>query len=79
LELKCKWNWNTTPLLWAFLVAQIVKNLRAMQESWIQALGGKDPLEKGMANHSSIPAHQIPWTEETGGLQFMGLQRVGHD
>ena len=49
-----------------------------MQDTWVQALGGKDPLEKGMANHSSIPAHQIPWTEETDG-QFMGLQRVGQD
>ena len=50
-----------------------------MQETWIQSLGGEDPLEKEMATHSSILAWEIPWTEEPGGLQFMRLQRVGHD
>ena len=55
------------------------KNLPAMQETWIQSPGWEDPLEKGMATHSSIPAWRIPRTEETGGLQSMGLQRVGHD
>ena len=45
----------------------------------VQPLGGKDPLEEGMATHSSILAWRIPWTEELGGLQSMGLQRVGHD
>ena len=45
----------------------------------VQSLGGEDPLEKGMATHSSIPAWEIPWTEEPGELQSMGLQRVGHD
>ena len=50
-----------------------------MQESQVQSLGQEDPLEKGMATHSSILAWKIPWTEESGGLQFMGSQRVGHD
>ena len=64
---------------WASLVAQMVKNLPVMQETWVQSLGQKDPLEKGMATHSSILAWRIPWTEEPGGPQFMGLQKVGHD
>ena len=63
----------------ASLVAQLVKNLPAMQETWVQSLGQKDPLEKGMATHSSILAWRIPWTEEPGGLQSTGSQRVGHD
>ena len=50
-----------------------------MQETRVQSLGQKDPLEKGMAIHSSIPAWRIPWTEEPGGLQFMGSQRIRHD
>ena len=58
------------------LVAQVVKNLPAMQESQFPSLGLEDPLEKEMATHSSIPAWEIPWTEEPGGLQSMGLQRV---
>ena len=61
------------------LVVQMVKNLPAMQEMWVRSLGWEDPLEKGMATHSSIPAWGIPWTEEPGGLQSMGSQRVGHD
>ena len=61
------------------LVAQIVKNLPAMQETQLQSLVWEDPLEKGMATHSSILASRIPWTEEPGGLQSMGSQRVGHD
>ena len=63
---------------WTSLVAQLVKKLPAMQETWVQSLGLEDPLEKGMATHS-ISAWRIPWTEETGRLQPMGLQRVGHD
>ena len=51
----------------------------ARQETWVQFLGWEDPLEEGMATHSSILAWRIPWTEEPGGLQFMGLQRVRHD
>ena len=57
----------------------MVKNLPAMQETQIQSLGWEDPLEKGMATHSSILAWSIPWTEEAGGLQSMGSQRVSHD
>ena len=54
----------------------MVKNLPAMRETWVPFLGGEDPLEKGMATHSSILAWRIPWTEEPGGLQSMGSQRV---
>ena len=50
-----------------------------MQETWVRSLGGEDPLKKGMASHSSILTWRIPWTEEPGGLQMMGSQRVGHD
>ena len=50
-----------------------------MQETWVQTLGGEDPLEKEMATHSSILAWRIPWTEEPGGLQFMRSQRVRYD
>ena len=57
----------------------MVKDLPAIQETWVQFLGREDPLEKGMATHSSILAWRIPWTEETGGLQSMTLQRVGHN
>ena len=64
----------------ASLVAQLVKNPPAMRETWVQSLGWEDPLEKEMATHSSILAwRRIPWTEEPGGLQSMGSQRVGHD
>ena len=62
-----------------FLVAQMVENLPGMQEIWVQSLGQEDPLEKGMVTHSSILSRRIPWTEEPGGLQSMGLQRTGHD
>ena len=58
----------------ASLVAQLVKNLPAMQEIWVRSLGWEDPLEKEMATHSSILVWEIPWTEEPGGLQFMGSQ-----
>ena len=64
---------------WAFLVVEMVKNLPAIQENWVQSLGWDDPLEKGMANHSSVLAWRTPWTEEPGGLQSMGSQRVGHN
>ena len=66
-------------VVWDSLVAQMVKNLPAMQETWVRFLGWEDPLEKGMAIHSSIFAWKIPWTEEPGELQFMGSQRAGHD
>ena len=58
-------------------MARIVKNLPAMQETWIQSLGQADPLEKDMATHSGILAWRIPRTEESGGLQSMGSKRVG--
>ena len=61
------------------LVAQRLKRLPAMQETWVWSLGREDALEKEMATHSSIPAWRIPWTEEPGGLQSTGSQRVGHD
>ena len=57
----------------------MVKNLSAKQETRVQPLGQEDPLEKGMVKHSSILARRIPWTEEPGGLQSTGSQRVGHD
>ena len=60
------------------LVAQWVKNLPAVQETWVQSLGLEDPLEKEMAAHSSILAWSICWPEEPGGLQSMGLQGVRH-
>ena len=63
----------------ASLVAQTVKHLPAMQETWVQSLGQKDPLEKEMAPHSSTLAWKIPRTEEPGRLQSMGSQRVRHD
>ena len=63
----------------ASLVAQRLKRLPAMWETWVRSLGWEDPLEKEMATHSSILAWRIPWMEEPGGLQSMGLQRVGHD
>ena len=57
-------------------MSQMVKNPTAMQETWVQSLGWEGPLEEGMAIHSSILAWRLPWTEEPGGLQSMGLQRV---
>ena len=63
----------------ASLVAQTVKCLPTMRETWVQSLGQEDALEKEMAIHSSILPWKIPWTEEPGRLQSMGSQRVGHD
>ena len=60
-------------------MAQTVKDLPTIQETWVQSLGWEDPMEKGMATHSIILAWRIPWTEEAGRLQSMGSQRVGHD
>ena len=71
---------NSTPLTpGASLVAQMVKNLPAIQETWVQSLSREDSLQKEMATHSRTLAWRIPWTEEPGGLQSIGLQRVGHD
>ena len=61
---------------WTSLVAQMVKLLPTMRETWVQSLGREDLLEKEMATHSSILAWRIPWTEELGGLQSIGLQRL---
>ena len=63
----------------SFLRAQMVKNLSAMQEAQVQSLDLEDPLEKGMATHSSVPAWRSPWTVEPCELQSMALQRVGHN
>ena len=71
LGLLCFW--------WASLVAQMVKRLPTMRETRVRSLGQEDPLEKETATHSSIHAWKIPWTEEPGGLQSMGSQRVGHN
>ena len=60
-------------------MAQTVKNLPVIGDTWARSLGGEDPLEKGMAAHSSILAWRTPQTEEPGGLQSVGLERVGHD
>ena len=60
-------------------MAQTVKRLPTMQETWVRSLGLEDPLEKEMATHPSTLAWKIPWMEEPGGLQSTGSQRVGHD
>ena len=70
---------NTIMFYLGFPVAQMVKNLPTMQDTWVQPLVQEDPLEKGMAIHSSILAWRISWTEEPGGLHLMGSQRVRHD
>ena len=61
------------------LVAQMIKSPLAKQEARVQSLGRGDPLEKAMATHSSVLVWRIPWTEEPGGPQSIGLQRIGHD
>ena len=66
-------------IIMVFPGSSVVKNLPAMQEMWVQSLGQEDSLEKDIAIHSSILAGKIPWTEEPGGLQSMGLHRLGHD
>ena len=68
-----------TNLTGASLVAQMVKNLPVMQKTQFRSLGWEDPLEKGMATHSSMLAWRILWTDEPGGLQSMGSYRVGHN
>ena len=75
---KIAYTWLMT-ILWASPVAQMVKNLPAIQETEAQSLGQEEPLEEELATHFSILACRIPWTEKPGGLQFLGLQRVGHD
>ena len=79
-ECNCVFMVNWKHCWWkASLLAQMVKRLPAMQETWLWSLGLEDPLEKEMATHSSTLAWKIPWTKEPGRLQFMGSQRVGHD
>ena len=65
--------------VWASVMGQMAKNLPAVQETQVLSLGQEDPLEKGMATHSSILAWRVPLSEEPGGLQSMGEQRVIHD
>ena len=81
---KGPWQWEE--MLWGgrqvvntSLVAQMVKNLPVMQETWVRPLGQEDPLEKEMTTQSSTLAWEFPWTEEPGGLQSMGSQKVRHD
>ena len=73
------WVIGVPLIAWVSLVAQMVKNLPAMLKIWVWSLGWEDLLEKGMATHSSILAWAIPWTEEPGGLESMGSQRVGYN
>ena len=74
-------RWKRTGLeeLWASLVAQLARNTPAMRETWVRSLGWEDALKEGMVTHSSVPAWRIPWTEEFGGLQPTGSQRIGLD
>ena len=65
--------------IWASLMSEMVKNLPAMWETQVESLGQEDPMEREMATHSSVLASEIPWTEQPGGLQSLGLQRVGHN
>ena len=78
---RCTIWWLTIfkDYIWASLVAQMVKTLPTMWEIPVQILSQEDPREKRMATHSNILAWRIPWTEEPGGLQSMGLQRIRHD
>ena len=72
-------EWITCMRIAESLVAHMVKNPPAMQETPVQFLDWEDPVEEGMTTHFSILAWRIPWTEEPDGLQSMGLQRIGHD
>ena len=77
-----QWKWRANHSLSfgsSSLVAQRLKHLPAMQETWVRSLGREDPLEKETATHSSILAWRIPWIEEPGRRQFIGSQRVGHN
>ena len=75
----CQAMYRALEIQWASLAGQMVMNLSVMQETQVRSLGQDGPLEKGMATFSNILAWRIPWTEEPGGLQSMGSQRVGHD
>ena len=78
-KLRTNWRFDRTYDRWASLVAQTVKNLPAVQETWVWSLGWEDPLEKEMATHCSIVVWEIPWTKEPGGLQTMGSQRIRYN
>ena len=78
MHCKCEIEHICTLYTWASLVTQMVKNQPALQGTWVRLLSQEDPLEEGMATHSSILAWRIPWTEEPGGLQPMGWERVRH-
>ena len=78
-NLIVKQHYNRDPSIGTSLVAQTVKHLPTMRETWVQSLGQEDLLEKKMATHSSTLAWKIPWMVEPGRLQYMGSQRVGHD
>ena len=71
--------WISADIFYISLVAQMVKNPPAIEETRVQSLGREDPLEKEMAPHSSTLAWELPWTEESGGLQSLGPQGTGHD
>ena len=73
------WNCSEPYCLGGTIMAQMVKNLPTMQETWVLSLGQEGPLQKRMATHSSILAWRIPWTEDPGGLYFMGWQRVRYN
>ena len=85
LDKKCKKNgilfvsFDLKEVIRAAFITHLVKNLPAMQETWVQFLGQEDPLEKETATHSSTLAWRIPWTEDPSRLSSMGSQRVGHD
>ena len=79
VEIESKLSSVSIYKILASLVAQRIKCLPAMQETWVRSLGWEDLLEEEMATHSSILAWRTPWTEEPDGLQSMVLQRVGHD
>ena len=79
LNNNCYYYYSIYSFFGASQVALVVKNPPAMREPWVQSLDREDPLEEDMATHSSILAWEIPWTEESGGPQSIGLQRVGHD
>ena len=78
-ELKAVENKQILVMILGYPDGSAVKNLSAMQDTWVRSLNWEDPLEKGMATHSSILAWRIPWTEEPGWLQSTGLYRVGRD
>ena len=79
LTYSIKLNNRNYKIRWASLVAQMLQNLPATQETQLRSLGQEDPLEKEMATHCSTLAWKIPWTEEPGRLRSMGSQTVGHD